>query len=299
MNAKTQSASAFTLLRNTLVASLMVAGTATAQAADLQPNTIYVTDSDSLYAVDETRGTAVRVGEAQPSLSYILDIDFDASGKLYGLTGLMQFFSFDAASSRMVEINGFTSSGRTHSGFAFHNGAFYAAESTGLEGADPEAGSFTIIGSYGLGAREYVTDLASGSDGMLYASVRFPPDYYGYRSADFLATLNTTTGEMNLIGSTYIYDLEGLTEKDGVLYGIGSGGDLYQIDKVSGFSTLIAAGVVPGAFGMATSPTTLPGFGTTGAGGSGGGAMSLPLMLLIVGIVCLRRVGGRKISSIS
>jgi hypothetical protein len=301
MNTQTQQDTTFSLLRNILATVLMIAGVTTAQAADLKPNTIYVTDTTSLYAVDETTGTAVRVGDAKPSISYIRDIAFDDSGKLYGLTGLMQFFKFDSTTSNMVAINEPTSYARSHDGLAFLNGKFYAAEISGLDSADPESGSFTSIGYYGLGAHESVSDLASGSDGVLYASVTFPPDYYGNNYSDYLATLDTTTGEMNLIGNTYIYHLRGLTEKDGVLYGINSDGDLYSIDKVSGFGTLVASGVVPNAYGMATSPAVIAGTSNTSAdagtgtdSGSGGGALSLPLMLLIAGMALLRRVDDRK-----
>ena len=292
MKTATQLTNIPAILKNTVAAVTMLLGATTLQAEPLQANTIYVTTGSGLYAVNESNSTASQVATANPSLSQIEDLAFD-DGELYGLTSLMQFFQFDAASNAMLASNDFTSYGLNHRGLEARNGVFYAAEQHGLQIADPHTGSFTEIGPYGLGAGERVTDLAFDSNGVLYAAVSFNIVY----GSEYLATLNTATGEMNIIGNTFISGLRGLTEKDGVLYGISSTGDLYTIDKLSGQGTLLADGLVPGAYGMTTSPASLGNNGTgagtdpgTAAAGdsSSGGALSLPLMLLMTALLVFR-----------
>ena len=284
MKTLTQTSGISSFMRNGLVAAGLLVASASLQAEPLQANTIYVTDSTGLYAIDETRGTATRVGDASTGFSSIQDIAFDGN-ELYGLTRLMQFFKYDTETNEMIALNGYSSYAQTHRGFAAYNGVFYAAENRVLQTANPDAGTFGPVGPYGLGAGEEVDDLAFSSDGTLYAAVNFNITY----GTSYLATLDTNTGEMNLIGNTFISALRGLTEKDGVLYGINSVGDLYEIDKVSGMGTLLASDVVSGAYGMATSPSNTGGGSIdSGEGSSSGGALSWPLMILMVSMVMVR-----------
>ena len=282
MKNQTTQSNAKTLLRNTLAAAtIMLAGTELLQAEPLLPDTIYVTTSTGLYSVDEVAGTSVRVAEADPALSQIQDIAFDGE-TLHGLTSLMQFFIFDEVTNAMIPTNNASSYALSHYGLESRNGQFYAAEARVLQAANPQTGTFTNIGVYGLGADEQVTDLAFGADGVLYASVSFTLSY------DYLATLNPATGEMNIIGNTFISGLRAMTEKNGVLYGMNSSGDLYSIDKVSGFGTMLASAVVPGAYGMTTSPAAMGNNMGSNGDASGGGALSLPLMLLMGVMIMLR-----------
>lgn len=74
---------------------------------------------------------------------------------------------------------------------------------------------------------------------------------------------------------------------DGTIYGINSVGDMYSIDPISGMGTLIHSAVVPGAYGMATSPASL-GSGDGTDSGAAGGALSFPLILILFLIFGLR-----------
>ena len=289
MKTQTQSNTAFNFVRNTVAATVIILGATMAagiyqnvQAEPLKANTIYVNTSTSLFEVDETTGTATLVGNANPSVSQIEDLAFNGNN-LYGLSYLMQFFKYDTAASNMVSLNNYTSYSSHHQGFEYGNGVYYAASNYGLETVNLESGTFTYVGSYGLGAGEQVTDLAYSYDGKLYATVTFNISY-GY---DYLAVIDTSNGNMQLIGSTYIAGTRGLTEKNGELYAINSTGDLYSINKTTGAGMLLANAVVSGARGMATSSMDMGGDGT------GGGALSLPVMVLMMlfGLVRLVRHG--------
>ena len=253
-----------------------------AHATPLKSNTIYVNTSTTLYEVDLATTTATSVGQANPSISQIEDIAFDGN-ELYGLTYLMQIFKYNENTSAMVAVNNYTSYALHHRGLEARSGTFYAAGYYGLQTVNKQTGAFTDVGYYGLGAGERVNDLAFSADGTLYAIVSFGLTY------DYLGTINPDTGELSLIGNTFVSGTRGLTEKDGELYLINSVGNLYSLSKTSGASTLIANGLVAGAYGMDTSPAA----GSYSEGGSGGGSLSLPLMLMIV-LMTLARMMNRQ-----
>lgn len=272
---------------------LVVSGQVTAAA--LESNRIYVTDRNSLYLVDEVTGAASVVAEADPPLGQIEDIAFDGS-TLYGLSGLMQVFTYNASSAKMEAQNNYTSFALQHYGLEAFGGMVFAAENNLLMRLDPATNTFSDVGSgYGLGAGETVNDLAFDESGILYASVSVSGQ------PDLLGVLDPVNGTLVLLGSTGVSGLRAITVKDGILYGMSSVGDLYTLSRFNGFATMIHASVVPGAYGMETSPANLSvggaGSGTGGGSGddSGSSAMSLPVLLAILGLVSLRLLRKRAV----
>lgn len=88
-----------------------------------------------------------------------------------------------------------------------------------------------------------------------------------------------------------------ITIKDDVIYAMDSVGDLYTLNEVSGFSTVIATGVLPGVTGMDTSPATVmvpvDNNGDVPSAASGDaastGSLSAMLLAVIAALSLLRR----------
>lgn len=271
------------VIRNTLIATSLLLGSNIAMADPLQPDTLYANTGEGLYAIDQTTWTATRVGTTDPVISNIQDITY-SNGKMYGISTLMQFFEYDETRETMIGQNGYQSYADQFYGLDSYQGEFYVAGHYGLARVETSDMSYDYIGSYGLGAGEEVTDLAFADDGTLYATVTFNVTY----ASDYLATLDLSTGEMNLIGNTYINGSRGLTFKNGTLYAINSVGDLYSVDTTSGMGTLLKEDMLPGAYGLGRTPADLNAGGASGGDGSSGGALSLP-MLLLIGLLPLLR----------
>lgn len=272
------------LLRYTfLVASLMLGGSL-AYAEALKPDTIYVNTVDALYEVDTGSYTASRIADVSLPVSEIDDMTI-INNTLYGLSARMQFTRYGEATATMQTLNDPHSYDDLTRGMVSYYGTTYATGYSGLYTVDPNNDGFNFVGYFGLGAGEDVTDLAVSDSGVIYATVTF----HVTSASDYLATLDPDTGAMNIIGNTYVYGTRGLTMKNGVLYAINSSGDLFTLNKTSGASTLLASGVVHGAYGMASTDAR---FVSSIAGNSGGntldnasgGSLSL-LSLLIVTIM--------------
>lgn len=148
----------------------------------------------------------------------------------------------------------------------------------------------TGLKSYGLCAGELVTDLAFAADGTLYVSVQFPGISYSY-----FGTISTETGELMLLGNTGVEYVIAITVRDDVIYAMDRVGDLYTLNEVSGFSTLIAADVLPGVTGLATSSAAIvapvDGSNPSAASGEGTstGGLSVYWMMLVALMSAFRR----------
>lgn len=272
--------------RNTLIVSAMLLGVATVQAEPLQPNTLYATNHEGLYAIDTTAWTTTRIGDADPAFTNVEDIAVSGNS-MYGVATNMQMFEYNEITANMDALTAPRSYADNLYGLDQYQGVLYTAGHYGLARVDPATDTFDYIGSYGLGAGEEVTDLAFAPDGTLYASVTFNITY----GSEYLTTIDVTTGEMNIIGPMLIYGARGLAFKDGTLYAIDSVGDVYSVDPISGLGTLLHEAVLPGAYGMTATPA---GFGASGgAGGDGGsssgGSLSWPVMALLFAVAAMRK----------
>lgn len=249
-------------IRN-IAASLMMLtaasmATAEAHAYDLQANTIYAHASGDIYAIDidtaAASASATKVADMNASLSSVQDVTFDGS-TMYGINLHWQLVKLEPNESESVAVKKAESYSLQFQGLAVHDGVLYGAETRQLLILDQATGTpvtGTGLNSYGLGAGELVTDLAFAADGTLYASVQFPGIPYSY-----FGTISTETGELMLLGNTGVEHVIAITVRDDVIYAMDRVGDLYTLDEVSGFSTLIAADVLPGVTGLGTSSAAI------------------------------------------
>jgi len=281
-----------------VLATSMLAVSTDATAYDLKANTIYANAKGGIYEINLDTEVATKVADTNASLSSIQDIAFDGS-TLYGINYNWQLLKLEPNQNETVAINEASSFSLQFQGLEARDGVLYGAETRSLVTIDKATADTGLPGpgasSYGLGAGEQVTDLAFAEDGTLYASVDFPGIAYTYFGA-----VDSATGTLNLIGNTGATGIRAITVKDGIVYAMNSVGDLFTLNKVSGFSTTVATAVLPGVYGMDTSPAKIDvvdeNTGTadestvTTTAGSAGGSLSVYWMLMLVLVAGLRRI---------
>lgn len=278
-------------LSATTVALALLLSSADATAYDLQANTIYANATGGIYKIDLTTTTATKVADTNASISRIQDIAFDGT-TLYGVNLHWQLLKLEPSQTETVAVNEASSFSLRFKGLEARNGVLYGAELRSLVTLDQQTADTGSLGpgasSYGLGAGEEITDLAFANDGTLYATVVFPGI-----SFTFLGIIDTATGALNLIGNTGAEAITALTVKDDVIYAMNVAGDLLTLNAVSGFSTEVAAAVLPGVRGMDTSPVNISGTGSSsgsGEGESSSGSLSAYGLFFIVLLVGARRL---------
>jgi hypothetical protein len=288
------------IFRNTIASLTMAAAfisTGEAHAYDLQANTIYAQANGVIYAVDVDAATATKVADANASLSPLQDLAFDGS-TMYGANLHWELMKLEPQDSAATDIKGAESYSLEFRGLESRDGILYGAETHSLVIIDQATGNPEELcpgcGSYGLGAGEQVDDLAFAEDGTLYAAVTFSGIPYTY-----LGTIDITTGYLNLIGNTGVEYVTAITVKDGTIYGMDSTGNLYTVNKVSGFATIVADAVLSGVTGMGTSPMTVDTGSTdtnagstgtdTGTGDSSSAGSMTWLVLMLAGVLPLLR----------
>lgn len=291
------------IVKNTIASLLLVSGMAAAvtdaNAYDLKANTIYANVKGGIYKINldlinlpaSNKTNAVKVADTNESYSSIQDIAFDGS-TAYGMNLNWQLLKIEPSQNKTVAINSATSYSHQYRGLEARGGELYAAETRSLQKIDKATGKTRALApgatGYGLGGGEQVDDLAFAEDGTLYAMVSFPRVSYGN---SYLATLNKTTGSLTLIGSTGVSAMRALTVKDGILFAMNSVGDLYALDPNSGNGIKVASAVLPGVYGMDTSPVNLasPKADSNGDDEGGAGGLSVYLVLAIAVAGWLRR----------
>jgi murein DD-endopeptidase MepM/ murein hydrolase activator NlpD len=200
-----------------------------------------------IYVVDAEDGTATLIG--MTGVHDITDIALSSNNILYGITF-----------NNLVRIDPYNGQGTNigSTGFAnlsalvtSPNGLIYAATSNDgrFIRIDENTGNGTLLGFFGSGLASS-GDMAYDSSGELFATVMKT----GF-ATDWLASINPTNGSATLIGDTGFDEVWGLSFKDGILYGVTSGGQLIRIDPITGSGTKVGtkANVIYG--GLTTTPT--------------------------------------------
>ena len=283
------------VLRAMTIAAALLTASAPVQAYDLQPGTIYASAPGGIYKVDVDTASAAKVADSTASLSAIQDVTFDGT-TLYGMNLHWQLLKLEPEQTTTVAINKASSFSLQFRGVAARDGVLYGAELRSLVTVDKQTGNTGSPGpaasSYGLGAGEIITDLAFAENGSLYATVNFPGLPF-----TFLGTVNPATGALTPVGTTGIENINALAVKDGKLYAMDILGSLYSLDRVSGFATKIADGVLGGVTGMGTSPAAIMASGEAAPAGNAnqgdaagaGGGLSVLWSLLTLPMLWLRR----------
>jgi hypothetical protein len=205
-------------------------GPGTSFGKNIQQNALYANTDNQLWIVDPAAHSSTNIGFF--NFTHTNDIAFSGSS-LYGATlggyTLISINPDTAAGTRIGQI-----------GYAVYglagdsNGNLYASGALGeLLSINKTTGAGSVIGYLGSDLL-HASDLAFRADGVLFASLMRK----GYMN-DWLAIVNPSTGAATLIGDTGFQDVDGISFKDGVLYGSAWGHQIIQIDTQTGRGTLL------------------------------------------------------------
>lgn len=180
----------------------------------------------NLFTINESTGSAEKIG---PIGLEVTDIAFYGA-ELYGVT-FSTFVKIDKTTGLGTEV-GSLNFNNMNALAVSSRGEIYSADfvSGNLIKISIDTGNGTLIGNYGNGLTSS-GDLAFDLNGALYATVTKPGSL-----TDWLAQVNTLTGEATLIGDVGFRGVYGLSFLNKVLYGVTFDGKFIKIDKLSGES---------------------------------------------------------------
>jgi hypothetical protein len=118
---------------------------------------------------------------------------------------------------------------------------------------DPSSGEVTTIGEFG-GGYGTAGDLVAVSDGTMFAVAE---DLEGDEGdSNVLVTIDPSTGEVDdVIGPIGYADVFGCAYARGKVYAFTSGGDIIEIDRLTGEGTLVKSYAELTFWGAGVSPT--------------------------------------------
>lgn len=180
--------------------------------------------NSELYTINESTGDTEIIG----SIGFqVTDVAFYKS-ELYGIT-FSSFLNIDKTTGIGNEIGNLSFDGMNALAVSNNGKVFAASSSNGdLINIDVNTGNGVLVGNYGSGLTSS-GDLVFDFHGNLYASVKKPSS-----STDWLAKINTETGEATLIGDTGFINIYGLSFINNVLYGTTFSGELIRINQKTG-----------------------------------------------------------------
>ena len=240
--------------------------------AELSYDTLYMNrggvSPSELYIVD-TSGNATLVGDIKSGTQKpsIRDMAFDGTTLfMITTTELYKINDFTPVNGVIQATSVGTFGGSPPIGGGYNalaadtvNHVLYAAN-TASPGSfikiDETTGVGSLIGNFGpkQGGNfiSSVGDLAFGPGGVLYASVH----WNSHTPDSRLATVNLTNGNITFVdySKTMGFDVvDGISFRDGILYGVTNDKELITIDTSTGVGTLVQ-GNIYNAHGLATSP---------------------------------------------
>jgi hypothetical protein len=209
---------------------------------------VYAHTADSLYKVDPENLKVTLIGPFKGMLSgdKMTDIALDKSGKMVGISEgtVYSIDSKTAACTRLADLQtlgygGFTGMSYIYSTAPDGKEALWAAASDGtVVEVDPKTGASKQVGSYkGPGSSGDIVSIKALS--ATYATVKKPSTL---GANDFLARINTLTGEATIVGDTGFKNIFGVGYWKGKVYGFTAGGEFILIDPGTGKGTLVTGG---------------------------------------------------------
>jgi hypothetical protein len=251
---------------------------------------VYASNSNSLYTLDKTNGSATLVGSMLTAASGRAVIDMTAVGStLYGLvqqqvgnvvqTNLAMIDANTAAVADLPQISGIvTNSGpaRRIDAIAYDatSGRMYGVNNgpdRSLYTIDLTTGAATFVGTLPSVSNQNIQyrSLGFGAGGELFAALITA----GSNSASQLVRLDTTSAAQTLLGASLSDTIADLAydADDGVFYGGGTRTDattgdlvstLLTINTLTGTAIEVSSGFAGGWNGLAVVPAAVPEPGT-------------------------------------
>ncbi|HKO50175.1 MAG TPA: hypothetical protein VJV79_20735 [Polyangiaceae bacterium] len=189
----------------------------------------FANTADALYSIDlsVTPPTATRIGGLTTVLT---DIAQTLDGRLFGVSS-GALFLVDPATAQLSEVGEFTSAFGANGLTEAPDGTLYASVGSNLYRVDPSSAATDLVGSFGPDISSS-GDLVWGPLGAVFLS-----DYE--QGSDRLVSLNPLTAAGTPIGSTGISSVYGLSFSGLFLFGLSEGGELLQLDPMTGKATVL------------------------------------------------------------
>ncbi|MBT8494597.1 MAG: hypothetical protein KJO07_16195 [Deltaproteobacteria bacterium] len=211
--------------------------------------TVFVHTATELYKMNDLDFDLQRLGEFGAEEN-ITDLAITPDGRIFGISGesLYEVNPNNALATFVAEVPGELNVGLTF----LPNGQLLATDKLGgVREIAPDTGVITEIGEFGKGWGT-AGDLVAVADGTMYA-IGEDQDA-GPTDSNLLLTVNTSTGEAELVGELGYGETYGTAYANGKVYAFTSVGDVIEVDPNTGAGTLVRSHPDVSFWGAAVSP---------------------------------------------
>ena len=219
----------------------------------INPTSMYVHSDTTLYAVDDLDFELIHIGEfGLGEEDLITDLAVTPDGAVYAISSdnVFEVASDTGEATLSTEFDGGLNVGMTF----LDSGELLVAEKDGtVRRVDPESGDVMMVGKFGDG---YGTagDLVAVSDGTMFA-IAEPLDAEEGDS-NVLVTIDPEAGTVaDVIGPIGFADVFGCAYARGHVYAFTKGGDIIEVDRMTGAGTLRRSYADLTFWGAGVSPT--------------------------------------------
>lgn len=216
------------------------------------PLSMFVHSDTTLYAVNDQDFDLLYIGDfGLGEEDLITDLAVTADGSVYAISS-DNVFAVDSETGEAeltTEFDGGLNVGMTF----LESGELLVAEKDGtVRKVDPQSGDVTPVGKFGEG---YGTagDLVAVSDGTMYAVAQDLEGEPG--DSNVLVTIDPDSGQVDrVIGPIGFPDVFGCAYARGKVYAFTKGGDIIEIDRMTGEGTIKRSYRDVGFWGAGVSP---------------------------------------------
>ena len=220
---------------------------------EITPTSMFVHSDTTLYVVDDQDFDLIHIGLfGLGEEDLITDLAVTADGSVYAISSDNVFaVAADTGEATLTtEFDGGLNVGMTF----LDSGELLVAEKDGtVRRVDPETGDVTPVGVFG-GGYGTAGDLVAVSDGTMFAVAE---DLEGEEGdSNVLVTIDPASGELDqVIGPIGFADVFGCAYARGKVYAFTKGGDIIEVDRMTGVGTLRRSYSELTFWGAGVSPT--------------------------------------------
>jgi len=202
----------------------------------ITPTSMFVHSDTTLYAVDDQNFDLIHIGEfGLGEEDLITDLAVTGDGDVYAISS-DNVFAIDSENGEATLTTEFD--GGLNVGMTFlDSGELLVAEKDGtVRRVDPDSGEVHMVGVFGDG---YGTagDLVAVSDGTMYAIAEDLDGEEG--DSNVLVTIDPASGQVDqVIGPIGFADVFGCAYARGHVYAFTKGGDIIEVDRMTGAGAL-------------------------------------------------------------
>ncbi|HEU5056129.1 MAG TPA: hypothetical protein VFU21_06375 [Kofleriaceae bacterium] len=220
---------------------------------EITPTSMFVHSDTTLYAVDDQNFDLIHIGEfGLGDEDLITDLAVTPDGSVYAISSdnVFELAADTGEATLSTEFDGGFNVGMTF----LDSGELLVAEKDGtVRSVDPDSGDVMMIGEFG-GGYGTAGDLVAVSDGTMFAIAEEIGGEEG--DSNVLVTIDPASGELDqVIGPLGFADVFGCAYARGHVYAFTKGGDIIEVDRMTGAGTLKRSYPELTFWGAGVSPT--------------------------------------------